>query len=108
MELTYKQILESVLPLFHQDEERFMRFYRAVNNIVASIPEGGSIHIDEHCKPASRELFIKIASMFIIEDSKRKSALDDYWEFIDNYNIIRHVPKCVLATSKRHFYSNRR
>ena len=105
---SYKEILDKVIPIYHQDPERFLRFYRAVNNIVASIPEGESILIDDHCKPASRELFIDIACMFIMEVSSRKAILDDYWEFIDNYNIIRHVPKCVLATTKHHFYSNRR
>ena len=106
---THKEILEELLPLCHQDTERFMRFYHAVNNILANIPEGESIRIDEHCKPASRNLFIKIASLYIMEDLMRKeSALDDYLEFIDDYKEIRHVPKFVPATHPHHFYSNRR
>lgn len=108
MEQTYKEILEKVLPLYRQDPERFMRFYHAVNNILASIPEGESIRIDEHCKPSSRNLFIEIASIYIIEETIRKSALDGYLEFLDNYNVIRHIPKWVPATHKNHFYSNRR
>lgn len=105
---TYQEILAEVLPVYHQNPERFMRFYRAVNNILATIPEGGSIRIDEHCKPASRELFVKIASMYIIEETIRKEALDDFLEFSDDYSSIRHVPKLVPATIWNHFYSNRR
>ena len=105
---SYKEILDKVTPIYRQDPERFMRFYRAVNNIVVSIPEGKSIHVDDHCKPASRELFIDIACLFIMEVSSEKGAFDDYWEFIDDYKEIRHVAKCVPATTRRHFYSNRR
>ena len=88
--------------------ERFMRFYHAVNNILAAIPEGSSIRIDEHCKPASRDLFIKIAAMYIIEETTRKDVLDDFLEFSDDYSAIRHVPKVVPAVNWHHFYSNRR
>ena len=49
---TYQEILDEVLPLYRQDPERFMRFYHAVNNILATIPEGKSILIADHCKPA--------------------------------------------------------
>ena len=75
MPFTYQEILEEVLPVYHQNPERFMRFYHAVNNILAAIPEGSSIRIDEHCKPASRDLFIKIAAMYIIEETTRKDVL---------------------------------
>ena len=95
MPFTYQEILEEVLPVYHQNPERFMRFYHAVNNILAAIPEGSSIRIDEHCKPASRDLFIKI-------------VLDDFLEFSDDYSAIRHVPKVVPAVNWHHFYSNRR
>lgn len=105
---TYQEILDSILPLYRQDPDRFMRFYHAVNNILARIPVGESIVIADHCKPTSRDLFIKIASMYIIEESIRKDVLDDYLEFIDDYKVIRHVPKFVPATTWHHFYSNRR
>jgi hypothetical protein len=108
MPFTYQEILEEVLPVYHQNPERFMRFYHAVNNILAAIPEGSSIRIDEHCKPASRDLFIKIAAMYIIEETTRKDVLDDFLEFSDDYSAIRHVPKVVLAVNWHHFYSNRR
>lgn len=105
---TYQEILDSVMPLYRQDPDRFMRFYHAVNNILATIPAGESIVVADHCKPASHDLFIKIASMYIIEESIRKDVLDDHLEFSDDYSAIRHVPKCVPATTKRHFYSNRK
>jgi len=85
-----------------------MRFYHAVNNILAAIPEGDSIRIDEYCKPASRDLFIKIATMYMMEEMIRKNSLEGFLEFSDDYNAIRHVPKMVPATTKPHFYSNRR
>ena len=75
---------------------------------LAAIPEGSSIRIDEHCKPASRDLFIKIAAMYIIEETTRKDVLDDFLEFSDDYSAIRHVPKVVPAVNWHHFYSNRR
>lgn len=108
MPFTYQEILEEVLPVYYQNPERFMRFYHAVNNILAAIPEGSSIRIDEHCKPASRDLFIKIAAMYIIEETTRKDVLDDFLEFSDDYSAIRHVPKVVPAVNWHHFYSNRR
>ena len=105
---TYQEILDEVLPLYRQDPERFMHFYHAVNNILATIPEGKSILIADHCKPASRDLFIKIACMYIIEETTRKDVLDDFLEFSDDYSSIRHVPKLVPAHVRPHFYSNRR
>ena len=87
---SYKDVLDEVMPIFHKNPDRFMRFYHAVNSILAAIPEGDSIRIDEHCKPASRDLFIKIATMYMMEE------------------MIRNVPKMVPATTKPHFYSNRR
>ena len=97
---SYKEVLDEVMPIYHQDPDRFMRFYHAVNNILATIPEGESIRIDEHCTPASRDLFIKIATMYIMEEMILKSS--------DDYNAIRHVPRIVLSTPRPHFYSNRR
>lgn len=109
MKTTYREILEEVLPFYRQDPERFMNFYHRVNNIVASIPEGESIRINDFCKPASRNLFIKVASMYMMEEASRKeSALDSYLEFIDDYNVIRHVAKMIPTTPWNHFYSNRR
>ena len=73
MPFTYQEILEEVLPVYHQNPERFMRFYHAVNNILAAIPEGSSIRIDEHCKPASRDLFIKMScSVYITRRNDKK------------------------------------
>lgn len=105
---TYQEILSEILPIYRQDPERFMRFYHAVNNILATIPEGESICIDDHCKQTSRDLFIKIASMYIIEETIRKGVLDDFLEFSDDYSSIRHVPKTIPASTWNHFYSNRK
>ena len=82
MPFTYQEILEEVLPVYHQNPERFMRFYHAVNNI--------------------------LAAMYIIEETTRKDVLDDFLEFPDDYSAIRHVPKVVPAVNWHHFYSNRR
>ena len=105
---SYKEVLDEVMPIYHQDPDRFMRFYHAVNNILATIPEGESIRIDEHCTPASRDLFIKIATMYIMEEMILKSCLESFLEFSEDYNAIRHVPRIVLSTPRPHFYSNRR
>ena len=105
---SYKDVLDEVMPIFHKNPDRFMRFYHAVNSILAAIPEGDSIRIDEHCKPASRDLFIKIASMFMLVVLICLMSLVGFLEFSDDYNAIRHVPKMVPATTKPHFYSNRR
>ena len=72
---SYKDVLDEVMPIFHKNPDRFMRFYHAVNSILAAIPEGDSIRIDEHCKPASRDLFIKIATMYMMEEMIRKNSL---------------------------------
>ena len=35
---SYKDVLDEVMPIFHKNPDRFMRFYHAVNNILAAIP----------------------------------------------------------------------
>ena len=41
---SYKDVLDEVMPIFHKNPDRFMRFYHAVNNILAAIPEGDRAH----------------------------------------------------------------
>lgn len=105
---THKEILKEIMPLYQQNPERFMRFYHAVNNIIATIPEGQSIRIDEHCNPSSRDLFIKIASLWIIGETIWKTVYDDFLEFSDDYTTIRHVPRFIPVTNWQHQYSNRK
>lgn len=96
MPQSYQDILNEILPLFHRDEERFLRFYRSVNNILASIPEGRSIRIEQYCKAQHVPLFRKIATLYIIEQRKyQQDDFESHLEFYDD-NEIRHVPKYVF------------
>lgn len=100
---TYEEALNEVLPLFREDPDRFMPFYRAVNNLLASIPEGGVLRIADHCKPSSIDLFVKIATLHIMEDMMH--CEDPYaggLEFSEDYSEIKHSPRFIPAKPWKH------
>lgn len=101
MALTHSELIKQLLPLYGQDPVRFMRFYNAVYLKLLSIPEGGILRIAEHCNKAAINLFIKVASVLIIEDTWKKNVTDDLLEFSDDYTIIRRCPKFMPSRPYR-------
>lgn len=89
------------MPLYHQDPKRFMRFYDIVYLKLCSIPEGGTLRIDEHCKPKAIDTFIKIASLLIIEEACRKKVTDDLLELSDDHSAIRRCRKFIPSRPYR-------
>lgn len=89
---SYTELMQEVMPVYHSDPERFLRFYHAVYLKLATLPVGGCIVIDKACKPQNIELFMKTASLCIIEEVNRKEAADDFLEFSDDKRTIYRKP----------------
>lgn len=92
MPRSYREIVEKVWPICEQQPERFKTFYDKVYLLLQAIPPGSSILIDEHCTPRSRELFMDLAELTIIEDIRHKDVLDGRLEFSDDRLRILRTP----------------
>lgn len=110
MDLSIHKInnVSEVLPLYKEDPERFMRFYNAVYLLLCSIPEGGVLHIAEHCKPASCGLFVKCACLCMMEEQQQREVNDALLEFNGEYTEIRRCAKFVKPIIRPNFYSLRK
>lgn len=95
---SHSELMKELLPLYLQEPDRFMSFYNKVYLKLCGIPEGGVLRIAEHCSQRAAGTFIKIASLFIIEELYRKEVTDGVLEFSDDYSEIRRlcrfVPSC--------------
>lgn len=98
---SYSDLIKDLLPLYRQEPERFMRFYNSVYLKLLNIPEGGVLRLVDHCSQKAMGTFIKIASLFIIEDLCQKEATDDFLEFSDDRTIIRRCCKFVPSRPYR-------
>lgn len=101
MAASHSELMKELLPLYHQEPTRFMRFYNLVYIKIISIPEGGVLRIANYCSKEAIGLFIKIASLLIIEETCRKEVTDDLLEFSDDYTIIRRIYKFVPSRPYR-------
>lgn len=99
MTSTHSELMQELLPLYDKDPNRFMRFYNAIYLMLLNIPEGGALIIAEHCSKAAIGMFIKVASLLIIEDTCSKSVTDDLLEFSDDYTMIRRSYKFIPSRS---------
>lgn len=97
--------MQELYPLFEREPARFMRFYNAVYLKLLSIPEGGVLRITDHCNTKTMGVFIKVAALFMIEETCRKKATDDLLEFSDDYSMIRRnrrfIPSRPLHRGKK-------
>lgn len=98
---SYSDLIKDLLPLYRQEPERFMRFYNAIYLKLLNIPEGGVLRIVDHCSQKAMGTFIKIASLFIIEDLCRKEVTDDFLEFSDDHTTIRRCHKFIPSRPYR-------
>lgn len=98
---TYSELIKELYPLYQQEPVRFMRFYNAVYKKLFSIQEGEVLRIADHCSKKTMGMFIKVASLFIIEDTCRKNVTDDLLEFSDDYTMIRKCYKFVPSRPYR-------
>lgn len=98
---SYSGLIKDLLPLYQQDPKRFMRFYNSIYLKLLNIPEGGVLRLADHCSQRAMEVFIKIASLFIIEDLCQKEATDDFLEFSDDHTAIRRCRKFVPSRPYR-------
>lgn len=102
MPFSRKKLIEELLDVQRKDPERFDNFYKSVTNLIASIPEGGRITIEEVCDPKSRDLFFKISILFIFElQSYQKDPASDYFDILDDENTIIHQPRLSNLSNKR-------
>nr|DAK18114.1 MAG TPA: hypothetical protein [Caudoviricetes sp.] len=92
---TYSELVKELYPLYEQEPTRFMHFYNAVYMKLLSIQEGEVLRIADHCSKKTMNMFIKVASLFIIEETCRKSITDDLLEFSDDYSMIKRCCKFI-------------
>lgn len=89
---SYAELMQALMPVYHSDPERFLKFYHAVYLKLVTLPIGSCILIDKICKPENNELFKKVASVCIIEELNRKKVTDDLLEFSDDRQMICRKP----------------
>ena len=94
------------MPIYDAQPERFTRFYNAITVLLFGLKPGTSILIAEHCAERSRELFMDVAEMVIIEDLMHRDAMDGVLEFSDDRKSIRRTPS--VRPSKNLFSLHRR
>lgn len=91
MARSYQEILAKVQPIYEAQPERFTKFYDAITVLLFNLKPGTSILISEHCTERSRELFMDVAEMVIIEDLRHRDATDGILEFSDDRKSIRRT-----------------
>ena len=94
------------MPIYDAQPERFTRFYNAITVLLFGLKPGTSILIAEHSAERSRELFMDVAEMVIIEDLMHRDAMDGVLEFSDDRKSIRRTPS--VRPSKNLFSLHRR
>ena len=106
MARSYQDILNKVMPIYDAQPERFTKFYNAITVLLSGLKPGTSILIAQHCTERSRELFMDVAEMVIIEDLMHRDAMDGVLEFSDDRKSIRRTPS--FRPSKNLFSLHRR
>ena len=91
MSRSYQEILSKVMPIYEAHPERFTKFYDAITVLLFGLKPGTSILISEHCTERSRELFMDVAEMVIIEDLMHRNTADGILEFSDDRRSIRRT-----------------
>lgn len=100
--------IPELLEIFHQDPERFMKFYNSVFILLYDIPPGGSLNVVDHCKEKSYGLFVKCACYCIMEElSFRNGATDAMLIFNDTYTVIYRGREFIPAKTYKHYYSTK-
>lgn len=67
MRRSYQQILDKLKPVADENPERFMRFYDRVYLLLQAIKPGQTVLIEQCCTERSRELFVDVVELCIIE-----------------------------------------
>ena len=106
MTRSYQEILDKVMPIYEAQPERFTKFYDAITVLLFGLKPGTSILISEHCTERSREMFMDVAEMVIIEDLMHRDASDGVLEFSDDRRSIRRTE--VIKPSKNLYSYYRR
>ena len=68
-------------------KEQFNDFFQKVYSCLLQIPEGKHFDITKNVTEKSRDIFIKICCLFILEQRK---SVGDYWVFNENYTLFIH------------------
>ena len=106
MARSYQEILDKLKPIYEEQPERFTKFYDAITVLLFGLKPGTSILIAEHCTERSRNLFMDVAEMVIIEDLMHRDAMDGVLEFSDDRKSIRRTSS--MRPSKNLFSNYRR
>lgn len=68
-------------------KEQYNDFFEKVYSCILQIPEGKQFDITKNVTEKSRDIFIKICCLFILE---QRISVGDYWTFGDNYSLFIH------------------
>jgi hypothetical protein len=101
MALTHSELMAELMPMYQQEPSRFMQFYDKVYMLLLGIPEGGVLRIRDHFRERALDMFMKVASLLIIEEINKKAATDDLLEFSDDYTTIRRMHKFIPSRPYR-------
>ncbi len=66
---------------------QYKDFFDKVYARLLLVPEGKYLDIDRYVTEKSRDIFIKISCLFILE---QRQAVGDYWCFNEKYNCFIH------------------
>ena len=107
MPRTYGEIIAQLKPTIERSPERFMRFYDKVYLLLSAIPAGKAIFVREHCTERSREIFLNVAEMVIIEDHIHRDPLKGWLDFNDDKTMISRGVDVTPIRVRRHFYTDK-
>lgn len=97
MARTHREIVDKLLLVFNEQPGRFTAFYDKIYLLLTELQEGQSIVVDAICSNASRELFLDIVELCIIEERYHKHINDGVLDMTDDQNVIRR------SYSSKHF-----
>lgn len=111
---SYEEIWEKLKPLYKEQPERLGLFYNRVYLFLQSIKPGACIEISKYCKPESKELFVDVAELCMIEERWHQGSEAGWMEFNADRSVIIREPRCDAPLPRREptpyerFYGNKK
>lgn len=88
MARSYQELMQFILPKYHEDPPRMEAFYGKIYLYLSAIPAGGVFRISDNCKLENIPMFTALAEIIIIDETERMDIDDACLELVD-YNTIR-------------------
>lgn len=100
---THEEIVNRLMVLYKKAPSRFMAFYNAVWLMCYELPEGQSFRISDRCSERSKDTFIDIVTLCIIEEPYNIERGELYLAD-DHERVCRGVGFKSSNTYHTHFY----